>query len=204
MALDTSGEKPLYCRHSPSERTELGVDRERGDEICLGCKLPYLPGSPNSRLRLGDPLGTLPPPEARRVTPSRPVDGRPIYKSRTETTTGRGGFDNRIHDKGFFTSLFDFGFTSFITLRFLSVIYGVAVFLILMSSLVVFFGILSQGGMYAVLATLVPIVALFYVILLRVSLEMIALFFRIGENTSLMAAAAGVASSHEAVGSTSV
>jgi hypothetical protein len=44
------GEKPLYCRHSPSERTMLGVDRQHGSETCLGCKLPYLPGSPNSRL----------------------------------------------------------------------------------------------------------------------------------------------------------
>jgi hypothetical protein len=43
------GQEPLYCRHSRFQRTALGVDREHGSEICLGCKLPYLPGSPNSR-----------------------------------------------------------------------------------------------------------------------------------------------------------
>jgi hypothetical protein len=43
------GQEPLYCTHRRSQRTALGVDREHGSEICLGCKLPYLPGSPNSR-----------------------------------------------------------------------------------------------------------------------------------------------------------
>lgn len=41
---------PSYCRHSPSERTNFGVDREHGSETCLGCALPYWPGSPNSLL----------------------------------------------------------------------------------------------------------------------------------------------------------
>lgn len=42
--------KPLYCRHSPAERTMLGADREHGSATCLGCELPYAPGSPNSGL----------------------------------------------------------------------------------------------------------------------------------------------------------
>jgi hypothetical protein len=42
--------KPLYCRHSPAERTMLGAEREHGSATCLGCKLPYAPGSPNSRV----------------------------------------------------------------------------------------------------------------------------------------------------------
>jgi len=45
------GEKPLYCRHSPSERTKLGIDMHNGSDICLGCRLPYSPGSPNSGFR---------------------------------------------------------------------------------------------------------------------------------------------------------
>jgi hypothetical protein len=43
------GEQSLFCRHSPSERTTLGVDTTGGSEICRGCRLPYAPGSPNSR-----------------------------------------------------------------------------------------------------------------------------------------------------------
>jgi hypothetical protein len=43
------GQEPLYCTHRRYRRTMIGVDREHGSEICLGCKLPYSPGSPNSR-----------------------------------------------------------------------------------------------------------------------------------------------------------
>lgn len=99
--------------------------------------------------------------------------------------------NTQIETKGFFASLFDFGFTSFITLRFLRVIYGVLVVLILLIAVVAFVGMLSQGGLYILLAiVVVPIVTLFYLVMTRVSMEMVALFFRIGENTSLMAASA--------------
>ena len=99
--------------------------------------------------------------------------------------------NNQIESRGFFASLFDFGFTSFITLKFLSVIYGVVVVLILLTSVVLLVASLSQGGIYAVLAIVViPIVTLVYLVVTRVSLEIVALFFRIGENTSLMVAAA--------------
>jgi hypothetical protein len=115
----------------------------------------------------------------------------PDYRSGTETGRGRRAPHSQIETKGFFASLFDFGFTSFITLKFLSVIYGVVVVLILLTSVVLFIASLSQGGIYAVLAILViPIVTLLYLVVTRVSLEIVALFFRIGENTSLMVAAA--------------
>jgi uncharacterized membrane protein len=99
--------------------------------------------------------------------------------------------NTQIETKGFFASLFDFGFTSFITLRFLRVIYGVLVVLILLIAVVAFVGMLSQGGLYILLAiVVVPIVTLLYLVMTRVSMEMVALFFRIGENTSMMAASA--------------
>jgi hypothetical protein len=117
--------------------------------------------------------------------------GKPVYRSGTGTSGGRRTPNSQIEAKGFFASLFDFGFTSFITLKFLSVIYGVVVVLILLTSVVLLVVSLSQGGSYAVLAIVViPIVALFYLVVTRVSLEIVALFFRIGENTSLMVAAA--------------
>ena len=43
--------RPLYCRHSPSERSALGRHVQDGSEICTGCGLPYAPGSPGSGLR---------------------------------------------------------------------------------------------------------------------------------------------------------
>jgi hypothetical protein len=63
LPVTQAGKKPLYCRHSPSERTTLGVDRQNGSNTCLGCKLPYAPGSPNSRMEpqdsrlLASPIG---------------------------------------------------------------------------------------------------------------------------------------------------
>ena len=192
VPVTQSDEKPLYCRHSPAERMIIGVDRQHGSETCLGCKLPYLPGSPNSRLRAGAQLGTVPPPEVGAVPNREGSDGgTPLYRSSTEPRWGGPTPITQIEAKGFFASLFDFGFTSFITLKFLRVIYGVVVVLILLTSVAILVASISQGGMYAVLAiVVVPIVTLIYLVLTRVSLEIVALFFRIGENTSLMVAAA--------------
>jgi Interferon-induced transmembrane protein len=49
--LVKSVERPLYCRHSPSERSALGRQGQDGSEICTGCQRPYAPGSPGSGLR---------------------------------------------------------------------------------------------------------------------------------------------------------
>src|ERR1035437_1780063 len=51
VPLTQPGEKPLYCRHSPSERGALGGYGQDGSEICMGCRLAYAPGSPGSGLR---------------------------------------------------------------------------------------------------------------------------------------------------------
>ncbi|MGZ4437659.1 MAG: DUF4282 domain-containing protein [Nocardioidaceae bacterium] len=92
--------------------------------------------------------------------------------------------------KGFFRSLVDFNFTSFITLKFLKVYYAIAFGLIMLLGLIFFVAFLARGGAFVVLAIIgVPLLTLFYLILTRMGLEMTALFFRIGENSSLMARA---------------
>lgn len=95
--------------------------------------------------------------------------------------------------KGFFSGLFDFGFTTFITLKFLRVIYTVLVVLILLAGAVFLVAALARGGASGILFGLIiiPILTLLYLVIARVSLEAIALFFRIGENTSLLVAATG-------------
>lgn len=96
-----------------------------------------------------------------------------------------------METKGFFAGLFDFGFTSFITLKFLRLIYGVLVVLIVLFGVGFLIAGLSQGGGTAVAAIfLAPLGTLLYLIFTRISMEVVALFFRIGENTSIMAAAA--------------
>lgn len=95
-----------------------------------------------------------------------------------------------MQTKGFFAALFDFGFTSFITLKFLKVIYGVLTVLVLLVGLVFLLAGLSKGGGTAVLSLVgAPVVTLLYLVFIRISMEVIALFFRIGENTSVMATA---------------
>ena len=102
--------------------------------------------------------------------------------------------NTQIEAKGCFASLFDFGFTSFITLKFLRYIYAVWVVFILLTGIFFFFEGISQGGVYILGAIIVaPIVTLGYLILVRISLEIVAMFFRIGDNTATMAAAAGSA-----------
>ena len=94
--------------------------------------------------------------------------------------------------KGFFASLFDFSFTSFVTLKFLRIIYIVALGVIGLIGLGLFLTYLSQGGVYVLIAIVgTPILMLVYLVLVRVGLETIALLYRIEENTSIMAAAAG-------------
>src|SRR6185436_15416228 len=91
--------------------------------------------------------------------------------------------------KGFFGSLFDFGFTSFITLRFLRVIYAALVVLILLGGAGLFIVTITRGGVYGVVAMLiVPLVTLFQLVLVRICLESVVLLFRISENTAPLAA----------------
>lgn len=117
--------------------------------------------------------------------------GKPVRESATETRRAPGMNTTHLKAKGFFASLFDFGFTSFITLRLLSVIYGMLVGLVLLASVIAAATILKDGTYPWFAIVVVPIVALIYLVLARVSMEMIALFFRIGENTNLMVASAG-------------
>lgn len=89
--------------------------------------------------------------------------------------------------KNFLASLFDFGFTSFVTLRFLKVIYAIMVVIILISGAFFLIAGLSTGTGVGVLAAIVfaPIFTLVYLVFARISFELIAMFFRIGDNTFL-------------------
>lgn len=99
---------------------------------------------------------------------------------------------SQLESKGFFASLFDFGFTSFITLRFLRVIYIVLMAVIFITGLILFFTGFTRGAAgIAFSLIVVPIVTLLYLVIARIYMELIAIFFRIGENTTQMAQALG-------------
>jgi hypothetical protein len=98
-----------------------------------------------------------------------------------------------METKGFISGLFDFGFTSFITLRFMKVIYAIIVVLVLLVGVVFLLGAITSlangeaRGLF--LLVLAPLATLLYLVMARIWMEMIALFFRIGENTTRMAEA---------------
>ncbi len=85
---------------------------------------------------------------------------------------------------GFLATLFDFEFKNFIALRFIRVIYVVGVVVIALGALAFAVFGLSQGGASAFFGLIGGVVGFFlYVILMRVYLEVIAILFRIGEDS---------------------
>jgi hypothetical protein len=86
---------------------------------------------------------------------------------------------------GFVSGLFDFEFKNFIALKFIKVIYILGVVVAGIFALTFVVAGFSQGGAGAILGVLGGVVGFFlYVILMRVYLEVIALLFRIGEDSS--------------------
>ena len=94
----------------------------------------------------------------------------------------------QLEGKGLLASLFDLDFRYFITLKFLKVIYVVVMLVIGLGALLFFFSLASRGAGSAILGlVLAPIGALLYLVFARVYLELIALLFRIAENTTRIA-----------------
>ncbi len=89
-----------------------------------------------------------------------------------------------IEPKGFFASLFDTTFTSFITPTVYSFSYVTSVILIVLAGIVAFVVSISQGKPLFVVIT--PIATFFVLVLTRMCVESVVLFFRIGENIQLM------------------
>jgi hypothetical protein len=94
--------------------------------------------------------------------------------------------------KGFFASLFDFNFTSLITTRIIRVVYIlVTVALTLAAILLIIGGIVNGGGGAVATVILTPLGWLLYMIWARISLEVLIVVFRIGEDVRRIAWGAG-------------
>jgi len=98
---------------------------------------------------------------------------------------------NQHTDRGLLAGLFDINFTTFVTLRFLKAIYVVLLVLILLGGVLFFVSSIARGGASGVVLAVVvaPLGTFLYLMLARIYLEVLALLFRIGENTSAIAAA---------------
>lgn len=93
--------------------------------------------------------------------------------------------------KNFFGSLFDFSFRSFITPQVLQIYYmvglvllGIGVLFGLISAIIVIAEVDALFGLMQLI--LVPIIGFVYLLLLRMGLELVANFFRIGEDVKAM------------------
>lgn len=84
-------------------------------------------------------------------------------------------------------ALLDFSFTHFITISFIKVIYMLAILAILVGWLGLVVAGFASGFIAGIGAIIVgSIVALLYLIMARVWLELIVVIFRIGDNTSTL------------------
>ncbi|MCX8053074.1 MAG: DUF4282 domain-containing protein [Armatimonadetes bacterium] len=94
-------------------------------------------------------------------------------------------------DKGFFSRLFDFSFSEFITMSIVKVLYVLAVIASAVAALFTLVGGLmmlgSEVAQGLLMIILSPIVFILYVICARIWLELIIIIFRIEENTAKMA-----------------
>ena len=88
--------------------------------------------------------------------------------------------------RGFLASLFDMSFSEFVTTRIIVVLYWIAIILAAIAALIVIVGGFAQSFWMGLLSLVVvgPLVFFLYVLVSRVWLELIIVFFRIAENTA--------------------
>ncbi len=86
--------------------------------------------------------------------------------------------------KGLLKSLFDFQFTSLITVKIIRFVYALIVVLYSIGALFVFIASLSRGGAGGILTAfiLVPLGYLLYLILTRIWMEILIVVFRMGDD----------------------
>lgn len=96
--------------------------------------------------------------------------------------------DEGPNTAGFFKALFDFSFKSFVTIKFAAIIYAIALLLIGVLSLVGIIGAfitMTQEPAAGLLLLLIVIVAApFYLILIRLTLELYVSMIRTAQNTA--------------------
>lgn len=92
--------------------------------------------------------------------------------------------------KGFFASLFDFSFTSFVTLKLVKFLFALGLIGGVIGALVFIVSGFIQGApplMIATAVVLAPLSLALFIIYLRVILEMLVVLFRIADNTGEIA-----------------
>jgi len=90
-------------------------------------------------------------------------------------------------EKGFFASLFDLSFSEFVTIRLIKVLYILGIAGAVLGGLAFIIGGFANGAGIGILFLLLsPVLILFYILIVRIWLELIIVVFRIADNTSQM------------------
>jgi uncharacterized membrane protein len=90
-----------------------------------------------------------------------------------------------VMEKGFFARLFDMSFSDFITVRLIKVLYILGIIAAGIGGLMfIISGFMAGVGMGILFLILSPVLVLFYILMVRVWLELILVVFRIAENTT--------------------
>ena len=101
-----------------------------------------------------------------------------------------------MEEKGFFPALFDFSFSSMVTVKIVKLLYILALAFSAIYALVfVLVGFADSAALGLVFLILSPGIFLIFAILSRVYLELIIVLFKIADNTSVMASASTTAAS---------
>jgi len=156
---------------------------QAGGEFCEVC---------GTRLAAAAAAGFPPAGGAGGAAPPPPVSGPgaatpPPYAAQPQPVYG--GYPAGGQEPGFFAKLFDFSFENFITptiIKALFIIYIVVVALISLAMVIVAF---TQSALVGILTLIVgvPIFGFIYILVGRVWLELVIIFFRIHENTEALA-----------------
>ena len=109
-----------------------------------------------------------------------PAGGTPAV---TQTYVAPAGVVYHDHAKGFFGSLFDLSFTSFITSKIIKFLYVLIIILLGLGAIAVIVLAQNQPSPMPILSFIVAPLAFFlYLILARVQLELIIVIFRMSEH----------------------
>ena len=86
-------------------------------------------------------------------------------------------------ERGFLSSLFDISFSSLITTKVIKVLYVLSMILIGLGALVIIGGAFADSAAAGVIVLVIvaPLLALLYLVYVRVLLEIVIVIFRIGE-----------------------
>lgn len=100
---------------------------------------------------------------------------------------------------GFFRSLFDFSFSSLITTKIIKAVYVLVTVFVSLFAIIFLIAGLTRGGATAIAAIIIaPIGWLLYMVAARMSLELIIIIFRIGEDVRRFVGGPGTATGFSA------